>query len=152
MLLLSCSQHAVLGSVVHPILTYVHAWDNYFRPAIYDSIAQISTARFFVIRQRADGYDRKPSPCMSGRFPLAKWFYSSHRNLHPSAKDENGNRIDATAVNGEKVLQFCEHGIEWPKSCLRRAPMGMSLGLADFAVDTLDTLKPRFNSDDARAN
>eukprot|EP00965_Chrysotila_dentata_P142031 4695023-Pleurochrysis_carterae.AAC.1 len=47
-------QEGVPGSKVHPILTYVHAWDDFFRPAIYYSVLQITTARVFILRQRDD--------------------------------------------------------------------------------------------------
>eukprot|EP00965_Chrysotila_dentata_P052229 1732893-Pleurochrysis_carterae.AAC.1 len=61
MLLLSCSQNAVPGSIVHPTFSYVDAWDNFFRPVIYDSVEQITTAWVIVIRQRDDGCEFKPS-------------------------------------------------------------------------------------------
>lgn len=63
-------------------------------------------------------FDLRSTPKIAPVSPLlllgvAFWYKpdSSHRNLYPSAKDENGNPIEAT-VDGEKIIQPCEHGIE----------------------------------------
>eukprot|EP00965_Chrysotila_dentata_P177687 5869517-Pleurochrysis_carterae.AAC.1 len=72
-------------------MTFTHDWKTYFDSDIYDSIANINTARELIIRKREkDGV-------------LAFWYKqdSSHKILHPTAKDEAGKPIEVT-VNGEK--------------------------------------------------
>eukprot|EP00965_Chrysotila_dentata_P052746 1749821-Pleurochrysis_carterae.AAC.1 len=81
---------------------------------------------------------------------VAFWYKpdSSHRNLYPSAKDEDGNPSEAT-VDGEKIIQPCEHEIEVFKT--GHAPDGMP-GLATFASDANDKSKMRFDLKEAEQN
>ena len=86
--------------MVHPLVEYVHAWDQFFSDCIYTSVEGITTAREFILRERANG-------------AVAFWYKpdSSHAHLYPALKDANNEPVECT-LNGEKAYEVDPDGIE----------------------------------------
>eukprot|EP00965_Chrysotila_dentata_P143337 4735875-Pleurochrysis_carterae.AAC.1 len=91
---------ALPNATVHPIQKYVHNSSAFYEDDIYNFMAYLTTAREFIIRKRSDGV-------------TAFWYKpdSSHVNLYPTAKGDEGRPIQSS-TGGQKVFEHCTFGIE----------------------------------------
>mmetsp|Transcript_55255 Transcript_55255/g.120451 ORF Transcript_55255/g.120451 Transcript_55255/m.120451 type:complete len:273 (-) Transcript_55255:5-823(-) len=110
---------------------------TFYSDCIYENVEGINDAREFIIKERADG-------------GVCFWYKpdSSHHNLYPSVKDEEGLPVKVTE-DGEETYAVCPYGIEIFTTT--DGPHGFP-PLAPFAKSVANPNEPRYDKEAARTN